>query len=211
MPGVAPFQPFVGWPINCWEQPYPDELRLATAACDLSRTASVDPRREPWLHRATRVPALSASAACASSRDAAPPRRSPPKRSISELDGPTTSACPPRLKPGEPQRRNRTRRGGSGAQRSPRPRGRQSVKARRPLPRLQLSPGAPGQRGVEIEILIQCSLHHCPSIGSFNPTTSGRAAARDALAVSRHRPDYGTATAPLLEGCSPGRPCRPPG
>ena len=40
---------------DCWEQPYPDELRLATVACDLSRTASVDPRREPWLHRATRV------------------------------------------------------------------------------------------------------------------------------------------------------------
>jgi hypothetical protein len=42
---------------DCWEQPYPDELRLATVACDLSRTASVDPRREPWLHRASRVPA----------------------------------------------------------------------------------------------------------------------------------------------------------
>src|SRR6266436_4198052 len=42
---------------DCWEQPYPDELRLATVACDLSRTASVDPRREPWLRRASRVPA----------------------------------------------------------------------------------------------------------------------------------------------------------
>ena len=37
---------------DCWEQPYPDELRLARVACDLPRPASVDPRREPWLHRA---------------------------------------------------------------------------------------------------------------------------------------------------------------
>jgi hypothetical protein len=47
----------IRWVANkhCWEQPYPDELRLTTVACDLSRTAIVDPRREPWLHRASRV------------------------------------------------------------------------------------------------------------------------------------------------------------